>query len=73
MPTFSKPVQEEILQNARKKTLNPKLTSMDNVHEDAIKKENILKNQPHPSLPTQYLLQKKHQPPKIMPLHSQNP
>jgi hypothetical protein len=42
MPTFSKPVQEEILQNARKKTLNPKLTSIDNVHEDAIKKRKYL-------------------------------
>jgi hypothetical protein len=57
MPAFSKPVQEEIPQNVRKKTLNPKLTSTDNVHEDAIKKRKYLEeltwNQPHPSLPQQ--------------------
>lgn len=42
MPTtFSKPVQEEIPRNARKRTLNPKLTSTDNVHEDAVKKRRI--------------------------------
>ena len=41
MPMFSQPVLEEIPRNARKRTLNPKLTSMDNVHKDAVKKRKI--------------------------------
>ena len=40
MPAFSKPVrsyEEDMPWPVRKRTLNPKLTSEDNVHEDAIK------------------------------------
>ena len=45
MPAFSKPVPPsaaiETTQTGRKRTLNPKLTSEDNVHADAVKRRKI--------------------------------
>ena len=37
MPTFSRSSEEDVQWPARKRTLNPKLTSEDNVHKEAIK------------------------------------